>query len=657
MTTASRLAWRISSRSSNTESGVEVAPAADGVVMRHSKHPSAGTITFPGSAWRAFVQDARAGEANTNGVATIINIGTGALVTSLHTTAVLRFDAQEWSAFLAGAAEGEFDFTSQLASVQTPAALVEPTSQFFATADIPYRATVNTASNGDLWASCWANDGALYAANGDGRGFSTNPKDFADIVVNRITGTPPTGLSGVRLSGGSQVAKIWTAGNYNRKPTGMVAVDGNGDGRDELYLAVQDLCTGPGNLAFNDAPAASVSVSTDYGRTWRTTTAPMFTNHVFTTIFFLDFGQSNRNASVLGPGGANYVYAYGLDNNWRDSYSNTVADPQNLYLARVPKGSIQNRVSWQFFAGTDGSGAPIWSSNISSRVAVLHDERREYPGTVTPDGASVLSQGGVVYNAPLRRYLYTSWTEYTHEFYEAPNPWGPWKLFLHKDFGPYPWWGDGSTVGPKNGGYATTLPSKFISTDGRRMWMQCNWFAGLGGGTDNYKFSLRPLTVTPYQAGTSSNPANPLMNLARAGDAVPIDKTSHYGKLAYLNDGNTSASEDSWDGTLKDADRWGITWSKPYNLDRVVYTTGTMFPDGGWFASGLTVQVRNNFVWTPVTGLTINPAYPYDANAGPFRRFTLTFANTSGDGLRIVGSPGGSAHFTSISELEVYFDG
>jgi hypothetical protein len=82
-----------------------------------------------------------------------------------------------------------------------------------------------------------------------------------------------------------------------------------------------------------------------------------------------------------------------------------------------------------------------------------------------------------------------------------------------------------------------------------------------------------------------------------------------------------------------------------------------MFTDGGWFASGLTVEVRKNFLWTPVTGLAINPAYPYDANAGPFRRFTLTFANTSGDGVRIVGSPGGSAHFTSISELEVYFDG
>src|SRR3954464_2665014 len=153
MTTADRLAWRISNRSSNGVNGAEVAPAAVGVVIRHSKRPSAGTITFPGSTWKAFVHGAVDGEANTNGVATITKIGTDTLVTSLHTTVALRFDAEEWSAFLAGAADGEFDFTSQLASAQSSAALVEPTSQFFATADIPYLATVNTASDGDLWAS------------------------------------------------------------------------------------------------------------------------------------------------------------------------------------------------------------------------------------------------------------------------------------------------------------------------------------------------------------------------------------------------------------------------------------------------------------------------------------------------------------------------
>ena len=96
MTTADHLAWRISSRSSNGENCVEVAPAADGVVIRHSKHPSAGTITFPGSAWRAFVHDARGGEANTNGVASITKIDTDIVVKSLHTTVVLLFDAEEF---------------------------------------------------------------------------------------------------------------------------------------------------------------------------------------------------------------------------------------------------------------------------------------------------------------------------------------------------------------------------------------------------------------------------------------------------------------------------------------------------------------------------------------------------------------------------------
>ncbi len=116
MTTADRLAWRISSRSSNGENCVEVAPAADGVVIRHSKHPTAGTITFPLVTWTAFVREARNGVASTNGVATITKIGTDTLVTSLITAVELRFDEGEWTAFVAGAADGEFDFTGDLAA-------------------------------------------------------------------------------------------------------------------------------------------------------------------------------------------------------------------------------------------------------------------------------------------------------------------------------------------------------------------------------------------------------------------------------------------------------------------------------------------------------------------------------------------------------------
>ena len=114
MTAVDRLAWRTSTRSSNGENCVEVSPTEDGVVVRHSKHPDAGTIAFSLVAWAAFVRDARAGAVDANGAAAITRIGTDTLVTSLATGVELRFDQGEWSAFLAGAADGEFDFADHL---------------------------------------------------------------------------------------------------------------------------------------------------------------------------------------------------------------------------------------------------------------------------------------------------------------------------------------------------------------------------------------------------------------------------------------------------------------------------------------------------------------------------------------------------------------
>ena len=83
-------------------------------VIRHSKHTAAGTITSTTRCGR-FLWDARDSLTH-NELATITKIGTDTLVTSLATEAELRFDRGEWSAFLAGAAAGEFDFTDQLAA-------------------------------------------------------------------------------------------------------------------------------------------------------------------------------------------------------------------------------------------------------------------------------------------------------------------------------------------------------------------------------------------------------------------------------------------------------------------------------------------------------------------------------------------------------------
>ena len=111
-------AWRKSSYSTATGSCVEVAPTAEGAVIRHSKHPSAGTITFPNRDWAAFVRDALDGHTSSNEVATIITVGTDTLVTSLRTNIELRFDEGEWSAFLAGATAGEFTFPHKLTTAR-----------------------------------------------------------------------------------------------------------------------------------------------------------------------------------------------------------------------------------------------------------------------------------------------------------------------------------------------------------------------------------------------------------------------------------------------------------------------------------------------------------------------------------------------------------
>jgi hypothetical protein len=531
-------------------------------------------------------------------------------------------------------------------------------STFFSTVFIEEAGSVAaTTSDGDLWANCWGDDGAVYAANGDGRGFSSEP--FKDVVVNRIDGTPETGITGAKLAESDQVANVWAdPAQYNRKPTGMVCVGG------VLYIAVQDLKSGTN--AFDDVPNASISRSDDHGKTWQKTATAMFPDHRFTTIFFLDFGKnSQESVPALGPLDGRYVYAYGLDWNWRKSVTGTVADPLDLYLARVPAGAVQDRTQWTFFTGADHSGKPRWSSAIEDKQPVLHDGTRRYldvrPGN--SGNLPVVSQGGVLYNKALRRYIYTSWTDPSFEFYESPTPWGPWKRFLNYNFGLVTWYTlTDKTHTPKNGGYGTTIPAKFVSADGQDMWVQSNWWQGQFPTPDqNYNFNLRRLRVTPYKFRPPTNKPDPNNNLATTGaDVTVIDVCNHFANWKYLSDGDKTKSEDSFDGTNKLTDYWGYTFSRQYLVNRVVYTTGTMFPDGGWFSKfdgGLRVQVRQNFGWVDVDGLKVSPDYPYDASAGANTGYTFTFNSTWGDGIRIFGQPSGSSYFTSISEFEVYYDG
>ena len=573
-------------------------------------------------------------------------------------------------------AEPAGDVRSPVGAGQTSTEQAPPESDFFAVASVGPAATVSTASDGDLWPSTWADDGALYAACGDGLGFQPELAQWSDIVVNRIDGTPEDGLTGLRLAAGREVARVWTdPERYNCKPTGMIAVDGNGDGRDELYLAVQDLRCGSGPDTFNTAPAAGIVSSADYGRTWAGPSAPMFTER-FTTVMFADFGQSNSGASVLREvlppsfaDPADYVYAYGLDQNWRTSYSGVVPDPTDLYLARVHRSRICDRDAWEFCAGTDRaegypSGIPRWSTELAEAVPVLTDTRRvgtapAAPMAPAPVPGTLLAQGGVVYNAGLRRFLYTSWTEHTFQFYESPTPWGPWRRFLDHDFGPFPWTGPRSAEA-HHGGYATTVPSKFISPDGRRLWLQSNWFvtADTYSGA-SYHFSLRPLRLEPMPPPGAGAPAqHPGTNLARLPGVAAIARAARSGHLEVLNDAGTDRAEDSWNGQVKEQDHWGYTWPHPVQCTRLVFTSGPHDYGSGWFAQTPQVQVREgDGSWRSVDGVTVSPPYPQDWTATGTVTYTFSFGPVRTTGVRLAGPAGGWGCYTSISELAVYDDG
>ena len=512
-----------------------------------------------------------------------------------------------------------------------------PQSTFFSTAAEEAYSTYQMPGDGDLWPSCWSDDDNLYAANGDGTAF-TESSSMYDMAVSKISGMPPD-LTGTTVA--TNVGTNWAGKSYNRKPTGMLCTDG------AIYLAFQNL----NRKNFDDAPAASIAKSTDRGATWTwDAIAPMFGTpgnasspiaYKFTTVFFLDYGKDSEHA-IDG-----FVYAYGLDNNWRSQ--------QKLYLARVPGNSIQTRSAWQFYSGSDGNGAPMWSNDITQKAAVLTDKRLLYPSTLAKAdlaNQSVVAQGGVVYDQPFHRYIFASWSWSTHQLYEAPQPWGPWSHVLSNDFGPL-------RLTHNRGMYGTSIPSKFISADGKNMYLQSNVCCR----GDSYTFSLRKLYFETYTPASPTN-IRSNANLALAAGARAISKSTHFGSLCgfdcsdQLNNGDLSKSEDDFDEESKTSDWWGYTWPRLYRISQIVYETGNMSQDGGWYASNLRVQVRRNFQWLDVNGVTaVTPAYPYSRQASAHTAYTFNFPETWGDGVRIIGTPGGSSHFSSISQLGVYYGG
>jgi len=181
-----------------------------------------------------------------------------------------------------------------------------------------------------------------------------------------------------------------------------------------------------------------------------------------------------------------------------------------------------------------------------------------------------------------------------------------------------------------------------------------------------HTYYYRVVSINDYGEGPSSNVvfATPIENFAMYPDADPFARVSHptgtgQKDINVIRNGIIEEKGyDSFDGANPAENDWyGYLWSDSIYPDRVVYTMGQNYIDGGWWTS-LTVQYTTDGVsWREAPNVTIAPPYDFedafDARLD-YSRYTLTFDRVRALGLRIYGVPGGLVDFTSIVELEVY---
>ena len=299
---------------------------------------------------------------------------------------------------------------------QAPAPPYSPSSIIRRVSFAPASKIVRQAWHSDNWPTTWAADGEQITSYGDGWGFL--PEDGASVRVERKLSLGFARIAGsagdlraenIRSATGERVGD----GPRGPKSSGMVMVDG------VLYMWVRNMHT-----AVSPGGSSCLAWSEDGARTWEW---GFRLEESFGCPCFLSYG---RNYAGARDG---FVYTYSPDGpSAYESYD-------HLVLARAPRERLRERQAWEFFAGLDPAGQPLWRPDIAERKPVF-----TYAGNCQRPDA--------VFHPGLRRYLLA--LGYNHfggwGIFDAPEPWGPWAVAFHTYN-----WGLGNTHGYR-------LPAKWI---------------------------------------------------------------------------------------------------------------------------------------------------------------------------------------------------
>jgi hypothetical protein len=296
---------------------------------------------------------------------------------------------------------------------------------------------VRMANGSDNWPVTWAADDHQYTTWGDGGGFGGSNQDGrVSLGVARIEGSAGS-YRGVNVWGGKDALQ---PAQFTGKSYGIAAVDGS------LYM----WRCGDGSLA-TAYLFQRLYRSTNQGQSWQETgveyTQSSFSgSRGFYCPTFLQYGKDYQGARD------SYVYMYAPE---LKSSSWEVQKPGEITLMRVPRSGLSSRSQYEYFAGLDGGGSPVWTGDMNGRRPVFQDRE---------NGVMTVS---VSYNPGLGRYFLI--TEHTAGMrgnigiYDAPEPWGPWTTVLFESgFG---------TPGIDATTFFWNFSNKWLSADGRDFTM------------------------------------------------------------------------------------------------------------------------------------------------------------------------------------------
>jgi len=345
----------------------------------------------------------------------------------------------------------------------------------------------------DTWYPSWASDGNLYSPWTDGsvpRLDGKREKSSSNGCTKNGTRRQATTGQAVMIGDDPINLKIYSLGltkgdpypYCGRYPCGSLVYNG------VWYYGTY--CLAPyGKAKYGDmdynwpwlGPLVGFRTSTDFGRKWtdtpHTPEKPLFGETgmwghpvKIGSPHFVDFGKNMEHS----PDGKAYLVGHGaVEPDPKPRFANlSWISGDQIYLTRVVPSieNINDESKYEYFAGYDDKGRPLWSYDFGDIKPVL--EWNDNMGCVT-----------ITYNAPLGKYLmcvtdgWPTVAKMNSYILESDKITGPWRLVTYmKDFGEQ--------------GYFLNFPSKFISKDGRTLWL-C-YSANFSSGWNNIRFKRNP---------------------------------------------------------------------------------------------------------------------------------------------------------------------